>query len=248
MSESSAYPLFIFAVSLAAQWFAAFLGTLLRRWKRPPGHDIDIIRAATITLLALIIGFSFSMAVTRYDQRQNYEEAEANAISTTFLRADLLPGDDAAHLRDLLKKYLDLRIAFYEANDARQIAKITADTTSTQNALWQAILPAANAHPTQITALAVTGVNDVLDAQGSTQAAWLNRLPAGVWAIMGLIALATNVLIGVSERNKGVLLRLILPVILSTSFDIDSPRGGLVPTLPHNLVAVRPALGTERQN
>ena len=134
----------------------------------------------------------------------------------------------------------------------RQIPKITADTTSTQNALWQAILPAANAHPTQVTALAVTGVNDVLDAQSSTQAAWSNRLPAGVWAIMGLIALATNVLIGVSERNKGVLLRLILPVILSTSFlliaDIDDPRGGLVPTLPHNLIAVRSALGSERQN
>ena len=73
-------------------------------------------------------------------------------------------------------------------------------------AQWFAAFPAANARPTQITALAVTGVNDGLDAQGSTQAAWLNRLLAGVWAIMGLIALATNVLIGVSERNKGVIL------------------------------------------
>jgi hypothetical protein len=252
MSESSTYPLFVFAISLAAQWLAVFLGTLMRGWKRPPGHDIDIIQGATMTLLALIIGFSFSMAVTRYDQRQNSEEAEANAISTAFFRADLLPSDDAAHLRDLLKKYLDQRIAFYEANNARQIAKIMADTTSMQNELWQGILPAAKAHPTQITALAVAGINDVFDAQGGTQAAWINRLPAGVWAIMGLIAFATNVLIGVSERNKGVLLRLILPVIISTSFlliaDIDNPRGGLIPTLPHNLIAVGPRLGLERQN
>jgi hypothetical protein len=64
---------------------------------------------------------------------------------------------------------------------------------------------------------------------------------------MGLIALATNVLIGISERRKGVLLLLILPVILSTSFlliaDIDNPRGGLIPILPHNLIAVTQALG-----
>jgi hypothetical protein len=199
-----------------------------------------------VTLLALIIGFSFSMAVTRYDQRKNYEEAEANAIDTAFLRADLLPGDDAAHLRDLLKKYLDLRIAFYAA-DPQRIAKITADTANMQDKLWQAILPAANAHPTPIAALAVAGINDVFDAQGNAQAAWLNRLPTGVWAIMGLIALATNVLIGVSERRKGMLLLLNLPVIISTSFlliaDIDNPRGGLIHILPHNLIAVTHARG-----
>jgi hypothetical protein len=251
MSESSAYPLLVFAISLAAQWLAAFLGSFLRRRIRPLGtaghQDIDIILGATMTLLALIIGFSFSMAVTRYDQRKNSEEAEANAIDTAFLRADLLPADDAAHLRDLLKKYLDLRIAFYAANDPQQIVKITADTVNMQNKLWQTILPAANAHPTPIASLAVAGVNDVLSAQGSTQAAWLNRLPAGVWAIMGLIALATNVLLGVSERRKGVLLLLILPVILSTSFlliaDIDNPRGGFIHVVPHNLIAVTHALG-----
>jgi hypothetical protein len=250
MSESSAYPLLVFAISLAAQWLAAFLGSFLRAHIGSLGgashQDIDIILGATVTLLALMIGFSFSMAVTRYDQRKNYEEAEANAIDTAFLRADLLPSDDAAHLRDLLKKYLDLRIAFYAA-DPQRIAKITADTANMQDKLWQAILPAANAHPTPIAALAVAGINDVFGAQGNAQAAWLNRLPTGVWAIMGLIALATNVLIGVSERRKGMLLLLILPVIISTSFlliaDIDNPRGGLIHILPHNLIAVTHARG-----
>jgi hypothetical protein len=251
MSESSAYPLLVFAISLAAQWLAAFVGSFLRRRISPLGtaghRDIDIILGATVTLLALIIGFSFSMAVTRYDQRNNYEEAEANAVGTAFLRADLLPGDDAARLRDLLKKYLILRIAFYETDEPHQIAKITADTANMQNKLWQAVLPAANAHPTPITSLAVAGINDLLNAQGYTQAAWLNRLPAGVWAIMGLIALATNLLIGVSERRKGVLPLLILPLIISTSFlliaDIESPRGGLIHVLPHNLIALTHALG-----
>lgn len=243
MNDSANYLLFVFVISLAAQWLAAFIGSQLRRRVGPLGkaghEDIEIVLGATLTLLALIIGFSFSMAVTRYDQRKNCEEAEANAIGTAFLRADLLPAGDAVHVRELLKKYLDLRIAFYEASAPQQIAKITADT---QNKLWQAILPAVNAHPTPNAALVVAGINDALSTQGNTQAAWLNRLPAGVWAIMGLMVVATNVLIGVSERRRGVLILLILPVVISTAFlliaDIDEPRGGLIHVLPHNLIAV----------
>ena len=78
-------PFFILTISLVAQCVAVYAGHLLRK-TRPLSaderDDFDIIRNATLTLLALIIGFSFSMAVSRYDQRKNYEEAEANAIGT----------------------------------------------------------------------------------------------------------------------------------------------------------------------
>ena len=68
---------------------------------------------ATLTLLALIIGFTFSMALNRYDQRKIYEEEEANAIGTEYLRAELLPAADAAKVRTLLLNYLDQRVLFY---------------------------------------------------------------------------------------------------------------------------------------
>jgi hypothetical protein len=57
-----------------------------------------------LTLLGLIIGFSFSMAVNRYDQRKPYEQAEANAIGTEYVRADLLPVADAAKVHTLLRQ------------------------------------------------------------------------------------------------------------------------------------------------
>src|SRR5262245_10726477 len=76
---------------------------------KPPAVDdqegFSTVRNATLTLLGLIIGFSFSMAVTRYDQRKNYEEAEANAIGTEYVRADLLPAEDAGKVRKLLIRY-----------------------------------------------------------------------------------------------------------------------------------------------
>src|SRR5208283_4783289 len=99
----------------------------------------NLVQAATLTLLGLIIGFSFSMATTRYDQRKNYEEAEANAIGTEYVRAELLPAADAARVHTLLKKYLDLRIAFYRTRSQSDLRQIDADTLQLQTAMWSAV-------------------------------------------------------------------------------------------------------------
>ena len=243
-------PFIVFIALLITQSLAAYLGDFLHR-RRLPIHkddreDLDTIKTAILTLLALIIGFSFSMAVTRYDQRKNYEEAEANAIGTEYVRADLLPVDNGAlSVRGLLRKYLDQRILFYETRDQRQISQVNIETAKLQADLWSAVWPTANAQPTQVLALAVTGMNDVLNSQGYTQAAWLNRIPVGAWAMMGLIAIFSNLLLGYRERRRGLLL-LILPIIVSIAFlliaDIDSPRGELIRVSPQNLILLRESI------
>jgi uncharacterized membrane protein YdfJ with MMPL/SSD domain len=88
-----------------------------------------VILVATLTLLALTIGFTASMATTRYDQRKTLEEAEANAIGTEILRADLIPPVDAANVRRLLGAYLDQRILFYINNDDTRQRKIDQSTS-----------------------------------------------------------------------------------------------------------------------
>jgi hypothetical protein len=239
-------PLVLFIVSLLAQWLAAYVGDFLRKRGQAPSsderEDFNTIQTATLTLLALIIGFSFSMAVSRYDQRKNYEEGEANAIGTEYVRADLLPAENAARLRELLRRYVDQRIAFYEIRNELKLSQVDAETVKLQTELWSAILPAAKSQPTPVTALAISGMNDVLNSQGYTQAAWWNRIPVAGWVLMVLIAIACNMLIGYSERRKGFRLLAILPVVVSISFfliaDIDSPRLGLIHVLPQNLIAL----------
>jgi hypothetical protein len=102
MEGLSHYPLLVFAVAFVALWLASAAGSWLRRNYPNAGDEqnehLGVILAATLTLLALIIGFSFSMATNRYDQRKNFEEAEANAIGTELLRADFLSPADAARL------------------------------------------------------------------------------------------------------------------------------------------------------
>jgi len=247
MSSILDSPFIVFIVSLIAQWLAAYVGDFLRSRggavREDEREDFNTVQTAILTLLALIIGFSFSMAVTRYDQRKNYEEAEANAIGTEYVRADLLQAESAASVRELLRKYLDQRITFYQTSDQSEINRLDADTEKLQAELWSAILPAANAQPTSPTiALAVSGMNDVLNSQGYTQAAWWNRIPVAAWMLMELIAICCNLMIGYSGRRKVVRLIFVLPIIVSISFlliaDIDSPRGGLIRVVPQNLITL----------
>jgi hypothetical protein len=238
-------PFVVFAAFLVAQWIAAYLGDFVRSRRRPAKEDeladLDIVQTAILTLLALIVGFSFSMAVSRYDQRKNYEEAEANAIGTEYLRADLLPAENAPAVRDLIRRWLDQRIVFYERYGERRIGQVEAEMEKLQAELWSAVLPAASAYPTPVIALAVAGMNDMLNAQSRTQGAWWNRIPAAAWGLMGFIAIACNGLLG-SERRRGALLLLVVPIVVSISVlliaDIDSPRGGIIRVLPHNLIAL----------
>src|SRR5580700_9416660 len=119
------HPLVFFLVTLPLLWIASLVGTYFRNHSPDPqgAHDDDfgLILGATLTLLGLIIGFTFSMAVGRYDQRKNYEEQEANAIGTEYVRLDLLPAADASKVRALLSSYLDQRILGFKARRDQQL-------------------------------------------------------------------------------------------------------------------------------
>jgi len=230
---------------------SAKFGGLYRKRRLPEhdlGEDFGIVVGATLTLLALIIGFTFSMALTRYDQRKNYEEAEANAIGTEYLRADLLPAADAAKVRVLLKNYLNQRILFYQIRSVQQIRQIDASTAKLQTELWSAVLAPTVAQPTPPMALVVSGMNDVLNSQGYTQAAWWNRIPRAAWIFMMIMAICANTLVGCGAREAARKARLlwILPIVVSIAFfliaDIDSPRSGVIRVTPQNLLSLSESL------
>lgn len=245
-------PLVLFLVSLIALGAAASIGasllTRLRARVAEAREDFDIILGATLTLLALIIGFTFSMALSRYDQRKNLEEAEANAIGTEFLRADLLPDADASRVRALLRDYVSDRLAFYTTRDTSDLGQLELRTSNRQSQLWAAVRGPSQSAPTPVTALVVAGMNDVLNSQGYTQAAWLNRIPAAAWILLEVIAVCAVTLVGVRLRNPRATtgLLLILPLVVSFAFmliaDIDSPRRGMIRVTPQNLISLERTL------
>ncbi|HVN43004.1 MAG TPA: hypothetical protein VMT50_09490 [Steroidobacteraceae bacterium] len=248
------YPFLQLAASVLVLSLAAWIGA--RRFRRLReavaglSDEFGLVQGATFTLLGLIIGFSFSMAVSRYDQRKNYEEEEANAIGTEYLRADLLAPAQAAQVRTLLVQYLDERILYYTTRDDEELARIGHDTDALQAKMWAVVRDGAAAQPTPPMALAVSGMNDVINTQGYTQAAWRNRIPLPAWLLMSLIAICTTVLVGVGSAKKAGfnLMLLVLPVVLSIAFfliaDIDSPRRGMIRVVPQNLIGLAQSLRT----
>ena len=256
------YPGLIFLFSLLVLCLATQGGASLRKLRTLKDSEREVfgvVEVATLTLLGLIIGFSFSMAISRYDLRKTCEEAEANAIGTEYLRAGLLPAADAAGVRGLLRKYLDLRVAFYRTSNERALQQINADTAQLQAKMWSAVTVAtaagaaekasAGAQPPPVVALAVSGINDVLNSQANTQAAWWNRIPIAAWGLMTVTALCCNLLVGYSvrgSRREREAILLVLPLVISISFfliaDIDSPLAGLIQVAPQNLVSLSQSL------
>ena len=178
METLTHYPVLVFAVAFISLSLASAASARLRRRNSSLAaeqkDDLSLVLAASLTLLALIIGFSFSMATNRYDQRKNFEEAEANAIGTEYLRADLLPSAEAARVRKLLRDYTNQRILFYtNAKDAER-SRIDERVNRLEADLWAAVREAAAAEPTAIATMLLTGMNDVINSQGYTQAAYWN--------------------------------------------------------------------------
>jgi len=241
MIRVSDHPLIVFALSLAVQWGAAYLGDLLRRKVRPVPReeqaDFDIVLSATLTLLALIISFTFAMAVSRYDQRKNLEAEEANAIGTEYVRTDLLPAQDQTKVRDLLRRYVDQRIQHYRGADAA-----SSDSLKLQAQLWSSVVTVGTAQPTPVVALVISGMNDVLNSQGYTRAAWLNRIPTAAWELLASTAILANMLLGYRERRTDLLVLVVVPLAVSIALflisEIDTPHGGVIRVVPNNLVSL----------
>jgi hypothetical protein len=237
-------PITLFAAALLLQWIATLAGRLARRsrlTREPEREQVLTVLNASLTLLALLIGFSLAMAVAHFDHRESAEEAEATAIGVAYLRADLLPQPVAAKVHVLLVGYAGQRVLHYEARDAGDLERIDAGATRLEDALWTAVTPVLEARPTPPMALVTSAINDAITARWNARAAEWSRIPVEVWVLLLTVATACNILLGRVESRVSWATLLLLPLILAVSFfliaDIDSPRIGIIRVRPENLIA-----------
>jgi hypothetical protein len=137
---------------------------------------------------------------------------------------------------------------FYSTSDEHELRQINTYTGQLQTDLWSAVSAPAIAHPTPVFALALSGMNDVLNSQGYTQAAWLYRIPGEAWILMVVIAIISTLMIGYGSRRAGAngTLLLVIPLAVSISLfliaDIDSPHRGIIRVQPVNLTSLAQSL------
>ena len=152
----------------------------------------------------------------------------------------------AQKIRNLLERYLERRILFYTTHDSHQLEQIDSATSKLQTEMWSTVKSVSEAHPTPPVTLAVGGMNDVLNRQGYTQAAWWNRIPLAAWGLMVFLAICCSLMIGYGARRREGVLFTVLPFLVSVAFfliaEIDSPRTGVIRVLPQNLISLSQSL------
>ena len=207
------------------------------------------IQGGIIGLLALILGFSFNMSLTRFDNRAAAEVAEANAIGTALLRTELLPAPFDTQATELLKSYIDLRLRIGETDltDVAERRALNKRTTELQQQIWNTGLAAAEEVPNPVvTGYFVTAVNDLIDAQGLRNDQLVRHIPPVIFYLLFIIFLAAAFLTGYAgglgrrlQRMPGLVLSFLICLLVFIIIDLDRPRRGIIQVRQDSMEALR---------
>jgi hypothetical protein len=242
--------LLIFAVVLGTTLLGAFIGNRLRRHAEALREPFGVLQAALLGLVALILAFGLTMAVGRYDARRAAVVDEADAIGTTYLRAQTLGEPVRTESLDALVRYTDAEIRLAEwvpGSDATEEA--IAEGGELQRTLWGLADDALAESPTDSAPrLYVETLNEMIDMQTVRVSGLQNRVPTAVLVIeiigasiaLGLLGLYLAIL--ARGMLSVVLAAAFVSVVLLITFDLDRPTRGVVMVPSSPLVALRASM------
>jgi Protein of unknown function (DUF4239) len=217
----------------------------------PTRSHVNALQATVFGLLALLLAFTVSMALSRYETRKELVLAEANAIGTAALRAALLADAQRSEATALLRQYVDARLAFYNAGiDPARLAAAAAETTRLQQALWATAVRTTRDDARSVPAgLFVQALNDVIDLDTKRAQALKDHIPAPVLYLVLATALVALGFLGAgcgldARRRFGstALVCLLLALVLAVILDLDRPRRGLIQVSQDSMLGVKASL------
>ena len=198
---------------------------------------VGALQSALLGLLALLLGFSFAMAVSRFDTRKRLLLEEVNAVGTTYLRANLLPADHPAEARKLLRSYVDARLQFNNQDiSLEQLEQMYSAAGALQKQLWAIAVDAAAQDPRSVsTGLFIASLNDVIDVAEARRAAFSNHVPEPIVFMLIIVSFGAFGFIGYNRgaagpRNLSATITFIVlsAMVLIIILDVDRPRRGLI--------------------
>jgi hypothetical protein len=217
------------------------IGRRLGRWhhaslSKPSREHAEALQTSFLTLIALLLGFTFSLALDRFADRSAAVVDEANAIGTAWLQTDLLPEPARTEARDLMRAYLLARLEGVQVSMINETERAVANAkaTATADRIWQLAAEAARTHGL-ISLSYAQSVNGMIDAFGLSEASIRLHVPQTVLVVLFIALLVQGFSVGYSD---GVALAQPTPLILMGLFmttltvslilDLDRPRRGLV--------------------
>lgn len=215
------------------------LGRFVKRRHDPTEGEKSSVNFATaglMGLLAFLLGVSLSMAADRYQQRRDSVLNEANAIGTSWLRAQIGTGAEAEPLQRLLRQYTEIRIEAVRGNhDKAQADIINARTNALQTEMWKLIRAVAERNPTPISASLIASFNETFDLALTNRRNFGGHVPPYILRLLMVVSLVAVGSVGygfglVGSRQFGlsILLLVAWSMAIVLIIDIDRPQSGEV--------------------
>ena len=204
------------------------------------------LMGAALALLGLLLAFSFAMASARYDLRKNIILKEANAIGTTYLRADLLDPNVRDQVKSKLKDYTKIRLASYQTSiNQKQISQVSQQTNQLQQEIWNTASSELRRERQMNNSLFVQALNDMIDVSAEQNDARENHVPESVFWLLFISALLTAALSGyacgaIGHRNimATSIFALLVALVIFSIIDLDRPQRGLIQVNKHPMQSV----------
>ncbi|WP_200941448.1 MULTISPECIES: bestrophin-like domain [unclassified Caulobacter] len=239
----------MFAASLLGEWLSRRTGKTKGEGGDDGGKEGYIV-SATLGLLALLMGFTFSLAVDRFESRRMLVLEEANAIGTTYLRTQMLEPVDRARISRMLVDYTDNRITLAKA-PPDQVPTLLARNDQMLTDLWTATLAAwPSIKGLDFSSSYLDTMNTMIDLDSARKAARLARVPSTVFFVLFVYVVTSAGVLGYAGANKEgrgatAFLFLLLTISLLLTLDIDRPRTGRVTESQAPMERLRATMATQ---
>ena len=226
-----------------------------RRAQTDVGEDsrseISTLQGAMLGLLALLLGFTFAMAMNRFEARKQLVLEEANAIGTTFLRTQLLPQPPRQEISNLLRQYVDVRLALYDAGiDKTKLRQANDRTEQLHKQLWSLAAALGAKDPRAITTgLFLQSLNEMIDLHAKRLTALENHVPEIILMLLYFVAIVVTGVIGYGCGLAGcrnffvtAMASILIASVILVIVDLDRPRRGLIRVSQDRMVELRDSL------
>jgi hypothetical protein len=215
---------------------------------------VTIFESAVLGVLGLLLGFTMSMAVARFDLRRQLVMDEANAIDTTWHRSQILPAPGNQEFANVLRKYVDQRVLYAAEKDDRRLPEERETGERLQDELWSRATAFAMADQRSVPAgLLMQSLNQMIDLEAARWTAFVTHVPQSVMLGNLFLALLSITMIGygfglIGKRHmfSTVMLAISISGVLMVITDLDRPREGFIKISQQPMIDVQKLINKSR--
>jgi hypothetical protein len=232
----------LFAGFFVLLLLAAEIGFRLAKHARSEKGEVSshasTIQGAVLGLLALLLGFTFSLSMSRFEARKDVWRDEANSIGTTYLRAQLLPEPMGTRIQALLRSYTETRLELAEHGfEPERLSDVNARSTALHKQMWQQLVAASHASgaDSELVSLFTDSLNETIDFHATRVATIRHRVPAAIFVLLFVVAIVSLGLTGYASGPNhlhsfalNALVAVLITLVTLVTFDLHRPTRGFI--------------------